>query len=359
MKRNNKKGFTLTEMIVVIAIIGILAGVLIPTITGYIKKARLSNDGQIAASMTDEIERYCIENNLDQKKLTGLDIRTILIYKDFNLNPESDNYAFLYNYTERIVELIKVDDIQIASSLTANDDITEVSEGYYLISKGESELETAVSELALGNYEAFTSLLTSAKYEDYKEFVTTNYNPDTTLYLNYIGVVNSNLSSSENQYTKVVFCEKTNYLIKYYFDLNIIANNPKLLNSDFRFIAAGSEDLAEKLGIKKTNIIALNSVGSSIECTYSDTDITADKLDAKLNLTEDSSYEEVKNAGFYFTAEQIQKLSYKLGENVNSSSQIISSVSAVDYEKGIWKLSVIFMGDEGLIGYKEIYFTRF
>ena len=33
----NKKAFTLTEMIVVIAIIGILAGVLIPTITGYIK----------------------------------------------------------------------------------------------------------------------------------------------------------------------------------------------------------------------------------------------------------------------------------------------------------------------------------
>jgi prepilin-type N-terminal cleavage/methylation domain-containing protein len=359
MNKKRNKGFTLTEMIVVIAIIGILAGVLIPTITGYIKKAHLSNDGQIAASMTDEIERYCIENNLDQKKLTGLDIRTILIYKDFNLNPESNNYAFLYNYAERIVELVKVDDIQIASSLTANDDITEVSEGYYLISKGESELETAVSELALGNYEAFTSLLTSAKYEDYKEFVTTNYNPDTTLYLNYIGVVNSNLSTSENQYTKVVFCEKTNYLIKYYFDLNIIANNPKLLNSDFRFIAAGSEDLAEKLGIKKTNIIALNSVGSSIECTYSDTDITAEKLDAKLNLTEDSSFEEVKNAGFYFTAEQIQKLSYKLGENVNSSSQIISSVSAVDYEKGIWKLSVIFMGDEGLIGYKEIYFTRF
>ena len=119
------------------------------------------------------------------------------------------------------------------------------------------------------------------------------------------------------------------------------------------------KDLAEKLWIKKTNIITLNSVGSSIECSYLGTDITAEKLDAKLNLTEDSSFEEIKNAGFYFTAEQIQKLSYKLGENVNSSSQIISSVSAVDYEKGIWKLSVIFMGDEGLIGYKEIYFTRF
>ena len=82
MKKLNKKGFTLTEMIVVIAIIGILAGVLIPTITGYIKKAQLSNDQQLAASMTDEIERYCIENNVSQKKLTGTDVRTILVGKE-------------------------------------------------------------------------------------------------------------------------------------------------------------------------------------------------------------------------------------------------------------------------------------
>lgn len=40
MKTNKKKGFTLIELIVVIAILGILAAVLIPKFTGFQDKAR-------------------------------------------------------------------------------------------------------------------------------------------------------------------------------------------------------------------------------------------------------------------------------------------------------------------------------
>ena len=48
MKRNNKKGFTIVELVIVIAVIGILAGVMIPTFAGIIDLANGSNRDQEA-----------------------------------------------------------------------------------------------------------------------------------------------------------------------------------------------------------------------------------------------------------------------------------------------------------------------
>ena len=45
-KLNNKKGFTIVELVIVIAVIGILAGVLIPTFSGIIARAKESRSLQ-------------------------------------------------------------------------------------------------------------------------------------------------------------------------------------------------------------------------------------------------------------------------------------------------------------------------
>lgn len=44
VKKNNKKGFTLIELVVVIAIIAVLALILIPSISGYVSRANAEKD---------------------------------------------------------------------------------------------------------------------------------------------------------------------------------------------------------------------------------------------------------------------------------------------------------------------------
>ncbi len=51
MRNTNKKGFTIVELVIVIAVIAVLAAVLIPTFSSLIAKANLSNDQQVVANM--------------------------------------------------------------------------------------------------------------------------------------------------------------------------------------------------------------------------------------------------------------------------------------------------------------------
>lgn len=51
MKKMNKKGFTIVELVIVIAVIAILAAVMIPTFGGIIKKANVSSVQQAASAL--------------------------------------------------------------------------------------------------------------------------------------------------------------------------------------------------------------------------------------------------------------------------------------------------------------------
>ena len=55
INRNNKKGFTIVELVIVIAVIAILAAVLIPTFAGIIRKANLSADMQAVRQMNSAL----------------------------------------------------------------------------------------------------------------------------------------------------------------------------------------------------------------------------------------------------------------------------------------------------------------
>ena len=51
MRNTNKKGFTIVELVIVVAVIAILAAVLIPTFSGIIRKANISSDTVVAKNL--------------------------------------------------------------------------------------------------------------------------------------------------------------------------------------------------------------------------------------------------------------------------------------------------------------------
>lgn len=107
MKKKRNKGFTLTEMIVVIAIIAILSAILIPGTTKYISKARLSADTMSIKNINDSIS-YIMTMDADTDNL--YEIMVSLGLKPTDLTPNTKKSRCLYDLSSSRFFLIDKDD---------------------------------------------------------------------------------------------------------------------------------------------------------------------------------------------------------------------------------------------------------
>lgn len=69
--RKNNKGFTLVELIIVIAIIAVLSAVLAPQYIAYVEKSRASMDESVAAEVLHNVEILAVDATIYDKLANG------------------------------------------------------------------------------------------------------------------------------------------------------------------------------------------------------------------------------------------------------------------------------------------------
>ena len=106
MKRTNKKGFTIVELVIVIAVIAILAAVLIPNISRLVKKANESSDIQAVRNMNTFLAAENVTGGVD----SILDVYDLFKESGYNV----DSYTPLYSgrhfyYDKQYNQILYVD----------------------------------------------------------------------------------------------------------------------------------------------------------------------------------------------------------------------------------------------------------
>lgn len=88
VKNKTRRAFTITELVIVIAVIAILAAVLIPTFSSVIKNSKKSHDEQYVKEINVALSAYKGETDMAPEDYEGL----MLVLKDYGLTDESNPF---------------------------------------------------------------------------------------------------------------------------------------------------------------------------------------------------------------------------------------------------------------------------
>lgn len=118
MKKQNNKGFTLVELVIVIAVIAILAGVLIGTFANVIARANQSKALQVAKAAFDELWVDFVADEHEIPTWITVDAGVVTLYNDkntFTTATEVDGYTV---GTETAVKIANETVVKIADATT-------------------------------------------------------------------------------------------------------------------------------------------------------------------------------------------------------------------------------------------------
>ena len=140
MRNTNKKGFTIVELVIVVAVIAILAAVLIPTFAGIINKANQSADQQAVANMNK-----LLATEIEKKAENSDEVVEILIANGYNGNLSTyfKGYSLAFLASENAIVLVENDAIVYPKNLVGKT-------GYEVINPMATDADALVGGLTDG-----------------------------------------------------------------------------------------------------------------------------------------------------------------------------------------------------------------
>ena len=122
--RENKKGFTLAELLVVVAIVGILVAISIPVFTAQLSKARkATNQANLRAAKAAAVAEYLTDDKDTFAKATyDYDISAGTATKgDIKTLATPEGYTPINNLDEDVTGDYKYTNIQVALTINSDD----------------------------------------------------------------------------------------------------------------------------------------------------------------------------------------------------------------------------------------------
>ena len=162
----NKKGFTLVELVIVIAVIAILAGVMIGTFASVVKKAQKSAEQQeMAAARTEQVANDVLEKLNNQNWLGWEDFEEKLAKSLSNINITADGGMTEASVKAAVASALNEYAAAHPSTGTTNTGLTEQQVKYIIENALSGQLTAAQVKAIVSSAVSSTSTLTKSQVQ--------------------------------------------------------------------------------------------------------------------------------------------------------------------------------------------------